>query len=97
MCLFLGEVERSRFGVIISTKSGSLYCWVLLVVDLGEGSVRVDGDGVVGVADGDGFFGVVVGEHVDDVLCGVGLVVLLAVCVGGDFVLPLVASLLVRG
>ena len=59
-----------------------------LVVDLGPGSVGVDGDGVVGVADGDGFGGVGVGEHVNDVLGGVGLFVhcvLLSLSLGGGF------------
>lgn len=46
-----------------------------LVVDLGPGSVCVDCDGVVGVADDDVVFGVVVGKHVNDDLCGVGLFV----------------------
>ena len=54
------------------------------MVDLGPGSVGVDGDGVVGVADGDGFFGVVVGEHVNDGLCGVGLFVHGVLLLGED-------------
>lgn len=57
-----------------------------LVVDLDPGSVGVDGDGVVGVADGDGFGGVGVGEHVNDVLGGVGLFVhCVLLSLGGGF------------
>lgn len=54
--------------------SGRLLC-LGLMVDLGPGSVCVDCDGLMGVADDDVVFGVDVGEHVNDAVCGVGLFV----------------------
>lgn len=84
---WVGFLKRFVCCVCVSARLcvPGAYCFGL-VVDLDPGSVGVDGDGVVGVADGDGFGGVGVGEHVNDVLGGVGLFVhCVLLSLGGGF------------